>query len=165
DIVAVNVEQVNQLLSRIEDECLNILPLCSQTAADLRSVFDVARVNRELARISSLARVIAHQAGILAPGGLPATARDITLMADLAAAACARAVRAVLAQNAGDAHATGEERAMIDGIRDRLSTRFEEALQQPGRQVHALLAGLTVVASLVQIGDHTTRIARVVTGL
>ena len=165
ETVSGNEDNVSQRLTRIEEECLNILPLCGQSATGLRSVFDVARVNRELGRIGTLAKAIAHQSGVLAQGGLPATARDIVLLAGLATASCTRTIDAVLSRAADAPHAALEDLATIDGIRDRLSTRFEEALRQPGRPAQALLAGLAVVASLVQIGDHTTRIARVMAGL
>ena len=160
--VARNDMDVELRWERIDETCMTILPLCAPVTAELHSVFGITKVNHELERIGALARRIAHHSGVLALGGLPATARDIALLAKLATVSCARAINAFITQNVDEAHAARQDHALLHEVHKRLSTRFEEALGQPGVSCPALLAGCAVVASLAQIGDHTTRIAKVV---
>jgi len=161
--VARNETDVDRRWEHIDEQCMAILPLCAPVAAELHTVFGITKVNHELERIGALARRIAHQSSVLALGGLPATARDIALLAKLATVSCARAIHAFMAQDIDAAHAARQDHALLHEVHKRLSTRFEEALGEPGASAQALLAGRTVVSSLAQIGDHTTRIAKLVT--
>lgn len=155
-------EDIDRLEVRIEEECLKILALYAPVADELRYIFGVTKVNHELERIGDLAKKIARHAGLLSVGGLPATAGDIARLADLAVAATVRAIDAFIAQNADDARAVWEQDTALDEIHDRLSALFVRALGQPGAGVPSLLSGRTVVSSLERIGDHATRIAKVV---
>jgi arsenate reductase len=162
ETVAKGDEAVDRQEVRIEEECLKILALYGPVADELRYVFGVTKVNHELERIGDLAKKIAHHAGHLSVGTLPSTARDIARLADLAVAATAKAIDAFIAQNADEARSVWEHDAALDDIHDRLSARFEKALGQPGARVRSLLSGRTVVSSLERIGDHASRIAKVV---
>ena len=162
ETVARGDEEVDRQEVRIEEECLKIFALYSPVADELRYVFGVTKVNHELERIGDLAKKVALHAGGLMEAQLPALARDISRLADLATASCVKAIDAFIAQNADEARAVWEGDATLDETHGRLCARFETALGQPGAQVRPLLAGRTVVSSLERIGDHAAHIAKVV---
>lgn len=120
---------------------------------------NLAPNNIQLKQMGFLARKISHQSGFLPVIGLPATARDITLLTKLAAATCTKAVKAFVTRNAGEAQAAQEDHSTAISIHDRLMARFEKALGQPGTKIEALLAGRSVVFNLAQISHHATLMA------
>jgi len=132
---------------------------CAAGDLDLGAKADVAKIHHELNQIGILTRKVAHQSGTLSSIGLPAIARDITLLAKLATTSCTKAIQAFLSQNAEEAKAAREDYATLTHIHRRLSSRFDSALGQPGTPVAALLAGWVVISSLAQIGGHSNRIA------
>ena len=147
---------------QIEEECLKILALYAPVADELRYVFGVTKVNHELERIGDLATKIAGQAGMMATNGLPPVGGDIVRLGELAVAAVTKALDAFVGQNADEARAVWEGDAALDEIKDHLCARFDEALAREGVPVEALLAARSIVAALERIGDHATRIAKVV---
>ncbi|MEI6563104.1 MAG: PhoU domain-containing protein [bacterium] len=149
----------NRRKIQIKEKCLEILPFQTPTNDNLHPVSALAIIAHELGQIGVLTKKVAHQTGAIALLGLPATARDISLLAKLAATSCAKAINAVVSQNANAAHATREDCATLTMVHRRLTARFEAALNQPGIPIKALLAACVVVSNLGQIGGHCNRIA------
>jgi arsenate reductase len=154
--------EVDRREVRIEEDCLKLLALYAPVADELRYVFGVTKVDHELERIGDQAKKVAHYARYLPPGTATETGPDIARLAELATAACARAIDAFIAQNADEARAVWESDQALDRIHDRLLKRFEEALARPKANVGALLAARALVSALERIGDHAARIAKVV---
>ncbi|MEI6514533.1 MAG: PhoU domain-containing protein [bacterium] len=144
---------------KIKEKCLEILPFETPMDNNLHPVSALAMIAQELSQIGVLTKKVAHQTGVIASLGLPATARDISLLAKLAATSCAKAINAVVSQNAEEAHATKEDYATLTMVHRRLATRFDAALGQPGIPIKALLAACLVASNLSQIGGHCNRIA------
>ncbi|MEI6788873.1 MAG: PhoU domain-containing protein [bacterium] len=153
----------NRRKIQIKEKCLEIAP-SGTPMEDLHHVSALGTVTHELSQIGILTKKVAHQTGVIALLGLPSTARDISLLAKLAATSCAKAINAVLSQNAEEAHAAREDCATLTIIHRRLAARFDAAFGQPGIPIKALLAGCVVVSSLGQIGSHCNRIADVSIG-
>jgi arsenate reductase len=156
DDAAVDREEV-----RIEEECLKILALYAPVADELRYVFGVTKVNHELERIGDLAKKLARQAGKAAPWG-QAAAAEVAHLGELAVAAVGRALDAFIAQDAELARTVWEGDAALDEIHNRLTTQLDDALEQTATAVRPLLAARSVISSLERIGDHATRIAKIV---
>jgi phosphate transport system regulatory protein PhoU len=146
---------------RLEEQCLRLIALHAPTAAEFRYVFGITKVIHELERIGDLAKKVARRADSMTNLSIPSTARDLTLLADLALAAASRAMDAFIAQDADKARSIWEHDPALDDIHDRLQTRLTEALGKSGAPVQSLLAARALVSSLERIGDHATRIAKV----
>lgn len=143
----------------IKEKCLKIEPFETPMDDDLHHLAALNTITHELDQIGVLTKKVAHQTGVIALLGIPATARDISLLATLAATSCAKAINAVLSRNAEEAHAAKEDCATLTTVHRRLATRLDTALGQPGIPAKALLEGCVVVSSLGQIGNHCNRIA------
>jgi len=144
---------------KIRETCLEIAPFETLMDDNLHHVSALNTIAHELGQIGVLTKKVAHQTGVIALLGLPATARDISLLAKLAATSCAKAINAALSRNTEEAHAAKEDYATLTMIHHRLAARFDAALGQPGIPLKTLLAGCVVVSSLGQIGIHSNRIA------
>ncbi|MEI7879499.1 MAG: hypothetical protein WCI95_01370 [bacterium] len=127
--------------------------------SQIHELENLAPNNIQLKQMGFLAKKISHQSGFLPVIGLPATARDITLLTKLAASICTKAVKAFATRNAGEARAAQEDHTTAISIHDRLMARFEKALGQPGTKIEALLAGRSVIFNLAQISHHATLMA------
>jgi len=146
----------------IEEECLKLLGITPPLEDERRYVFSASKVKHELVCIGKLARRVAHESRLLGPGGLPATARDMALLADIAARSCTGAIHAFITRNVQATKTVWDEVPTLDDIYTRLCTRFEAAFDQPGVRIPSLLAARTMASSLARVGGHASRIANMV---
>jgi arsenate reductase len=160
--VAAADEWVDREEVLVEEECLKIMALYAPVADELRYVFGLTKVNHELERIGDLAKRAAGQAGRMKDLSVPETAQQMLRLSQLTVNAVVRVIEAFVTRNDDEARSIWAADATINELHERLMTTIEARLGQPGADVFALLAARSVVSAFERIGDHVTRIAKIV---
>jgi len=160
--VANGDELIDREEVQVEEECLKILALYAPVADELRYIFGLTKVNHELERIGDLAKKAARQAGRIKGLDLQGARPRIVRLSQLAVDALVRVIEAFVTRNAAEARSIWAADAVIDDLHHRLTTAIETRLGQAGADIPSLLAARATVSAFERIGDHATRIAKIV---
>lgn len=157
-----NEEWIDREEVRVEEECLKVMALYAPVADELRYLFGLTQVNHELERIGDLALKAARQAGRMKGLPVSGSAPRVARLSRLAIEAVERVVEAFVTRNANEARTIWAADAEINGVHARLMESIEARLEAGGPEVAALLAARSAVSALERIGDHVTRIAKII---
>ena len=150
---------IDQTEVEIEEECLKILALYQPVAGDLRFVAAVIKINSELERIGDLAANIAERALQLLDEHPVTVPHGVAVMADRTETILARALDALVRQDAVTARQVMVADDEIDDLYAALIDDLKAGIRVDLEHLDALVLLFSVARYLERLADHATNIA------